>query len=58
MTYLGKISEPCVMMEPMVSQQEFLMCQMFSNSSGDLSQGWGFSQSFGASLKLFNLVIL
>lgn len=50
-TYFGKISEPCVIIEPIVSQQEFLICQIFSNSSGDLSQGCGFSQSFGASLK-------
>lgn len=49
-TYFGKISEPWVIIEPIVNQHEFLICHIFSNSSGDLSQGCGFSQSFGANL--------
>lgn len=52
------MSEPCVIIEPMVNQQEFLICQIFSSSSGDLSHGCGFSQSFGANLKSVNVVKL
>ena len=50
--YLGAISEPCCIREPMVNQKALLSVMQFSSSSGSWMQGWGLSHSSGAILKI------
>lgn len=49
-THLGRISQPCCIIEPTVSQIQLCMFQIFSNSSASSSHGCGFSQSAAAIL--------
>lgn len=50
-TYLGAMSHPCCMREPIVNQNELFRENLFSNTSGSSElQGCGFSHSYGLNL--------
>lgn len=49
-TYLGAMSEPCCISEPMVNHSEFMRLNWFSRISGSSLQGWGLSHSYGLNL--------
>lgn len=51
-THFGKMSHPWPMIEPIVSQIQLCMFQIFSSSSASWLHGWLASQSSGAILKI------
>lgn len=55
LSYVGRISEPCCISEPTVSQSEFLRLKLFSNSSGSAIHGCGLCHSSGAIL-YYNII--
>ena len=50
-TYLGEISLPCCMREPMVNHMELQRENSFTNTSASSLQGWGLSHSYGLNLE-------
>ena len=51
-TYLGEISLPCCMREPIVNHMELQRENSFTNTSASSLQGWGLSHSYGLNLKM------
>lgn len=50
-TYLGAISDPCCIREPIVNHNELFKENLFSKTSGASElQGCGFSHSYGLNL--------
>lgn len=49
--YLGRISHPCPIIEPIVNHTQFSIFHIFSNSSGSWLHGCEDSQSSGAILR-------
>lgn len=57
-TYLGAISDPCCIREPIVNHNELFKENLFSKTSGASElQGCGFSHSYGLNLNIENMQI-